>query len=84
MQWTIYDPHFTSGKLLIASGWDDLQEYGELSQWTIHQRHITVRLLEDALRHNFEDHKPSTLGAIQSLLAFEVFMAPVRVYPSVW
>jgi len=72
MQWTIHHPHFTSGKLLVASGWDDLQEHGELSSWTIRQRQISIRLIEDALTHNFEDHKFSTVGAIQSLLGFEV------------
>ena len=72
MEWTIHHPHFTSAKLLNASGWDDLQEDGKLSPWTIRQRQISIRLIEDVLRHDFSAHKYSTVGAIQSLLAFEV------------
>lgn len=73
VRWAIADPHFMSAKLLNASSWDDVQESGELSSWTIRQRCITIRLLSDTLDYGTGQYQQHvTVAALQSLLAFEV------------
>jgi hypothetical protein len=72
--WAITYPHFTSAKILNASGWDDVQESGELSSWTLRQRSITMRLIDHTLKAECEGHKDATIAAIQSLLGFEVLL----------
>jgi hypothetical protein len=62
--WSITIPHYTSAKLLNASGFDDLQTSGEFSPWTLRQRSISIRLLRDALE-NDEVHMPATIAAVQ-------------------
>jgi hypothetical protein len=70
--WSVMYPHFASAKLLSASGWDDVQDDGQLSPWTRRQRVIAVRLLDDTLRNESNVHDDPTVGAIQSLLGYEV------------
>jgi hypothetical protein len=77
--WSITFPHFTSAKLLNASGWDDIEESGELSPWTRRQRFITVKILNDLLKEDFKVYNDATIAAIQSLLGFEVPDLPFYV-----
>ncbi|KAE9367056.1 hypothetical protein N431DRAFT_515833 [Stipitochalara longipes BDJ] len=71
-KWAITIPHYTSSKLLNASGFDDLQDSGELSPWTLRQRSIALRLMRNALENKSEVHIPATIAAMQGLLAFEI------------
>jgi hypothetical protein len=70
--WTVMYPPFTSGKLLNASGWDDIQGSGKLSSWTLSQRPISLRILEDELASKSPESKDIALATIQTLLSFEV------------
>jgi hypothetical protein len=73
IRWAITDPHFTSSKLLNASGWDDILVTGVLSPWTIRQRFVTIRLLNDTFTNDAGARNSLvTVAAVQSLLGFEV------------
>lgn len=73
IRWAISDAHYTSAKLLNASGWDDILESGKLSPWTVRQRFITIQLLNDTLTNDVgAENKHVTIAAIQSLLTFAV------------
>lgn len=61
-----------SAKLLNASGWDDVNNFGEITRSTLQQRFITNRILERSLFNNHESHADVTISALQSMLAFEV------------
>lgn len=72
VRWTISDAYFMSAKLLNASGWDDVLEYGKVSPWTTRQRFITIRLLNDTFVKDAGAKTHVIIAALQSLLAFEV------------
>ncbi len=70
--WSITSPHFTSAKLLNASAWDDVEEFGELTSWTLRQWSSTTWLLNDTLKIELEVRKDATIAAIQSVLGYLV------------
>lgn len=72
LRWAVTTPYYTSAKLLQASGWDDVQDSGELSEWTARQRCITVRLLDDAFATGAKLEVQATVSTVLLLLSFEV------------
>jgi hypothetical protein len=73
IKWSITYPQFTSTKLLNASGWDDIQESGQLSPWTRRQHVIAIKILNESVKEgNHAMHNDATVAAILSLLGFEV------------
>ncbi|KAH8590551.1 hypothetical protein B0O99DRAFT_304920 [Bisporella sp. PMI_857] len=74
IQWAVATPHFISAKLLYASGWDDICNSGEMSESTVHQRSITIRLLNNALTSECKLDMKATVSTFQLLLGIEVLM----------
>jgi hypothetical protein len=70
--WAVETPHFMSAKLLRASAWDDMRDSGKLSEWTVQQRCITSRLLNDSFRTGTKINMLLAVSTIQLLLEFEV------------
>lgn len=72
MRWSIASPHYMSAKLLQGSSWDDVHGTGDVSEWTVRQRHITVHLLDDSFMSEAKLDMRVVGSTIQILLGVEV------------
>ncbi|KAH8653521.1 hypothetical protein BX600DRAFT_515788 [Xylariales sp. PMI_506] len=81
--WAAQYPHVTSAKLVNASSWDEMQEHGELSPWTISQRHVAVKLLHDFIVNEGVPNL-AYVAAIESLLSFEILTDQNNNFHQLW